>query len=85
MADKIFDQLERLQQGARQETRPPRHTNHNSSMEYSAYDDGHGQGYEQPHQPAYTYGHDDDGFVEQPMVLDSFGERIDGMENWPTD
>lgn len=45
MDQRIFDQLDRLERGARVETRPSRYAYADSSGEYSAYD-GHPTGYD---------------------------------------
>ena len=73
MSQRIFDQLDRLERGARVETRPTQHAYNDSSADYSAYD-GERAAYNQ--QQAYYGGYDRelDGFEPQPMVLDSFGE-----------
>lgn len=73
MNKRTFDQLDTLERGARYETRPGRDEYHNSSMEYSAYDGNearYGQERDVPH--AYQQSHAN--FIDQPMVLDSFGE-----------
>ena len=67
MDQRIFDQLDMLERGARYETRPDRDEQHNSSAEYSAYE-GHDPGY------GHDYKQAQDEFVDQPMVLDSFGK-----------
>jgi len=68
MDQRIFDQLDMLERGARFETRPTRDEHHNSIADYSAYE-GHNAGYGDEYQQA------NDEFVDQPMVLDSFGEQ----------
>ena len=66
MDQRIFDQLDRLERGARIETRPPPVVYNNSSAEFSGYD-----------MPEQAYGdpagYDQYEFADQPMVLDSFG------------
>lgn len=72
MSQRIFDQLDRLERGARIETHTGRNVHHDSSADYSAYDGGyheHGQ-----HEPYYgERGSEYDDFVDQPLTLDSFG------------
>lgn len=73
MEQRIFDQLDRLEQGARIETRPTHETYHDSSADYSAYEGGDVYGA----QHAAHYGQrlpDPEAFVEQPLTVDSLGE-----------
>lgn len=70
MDRRIFEQLDMLERGARDLTRPRRDEYNNSSAEYSAYDEqggGHRDGYE-----AEDY-YAENEFADQPMTLDSFG------------
>lgn len=75
MDQKIFAQLDKLESGARRESHRPNQACNDSSMEYPAYD-GYVRGYVQEDDVARTYQHGTDDFVEQPMVLDSFGEPL---------
>ena len=70
MDQRIFDQLDRLEQGARIETRTRREDYNNDSAQKSAYDGhrGHSYGHERDYQQTQN------DFVDQPMILDSFGE-----------
>ena len=68
MEQRIFDQLDRLERGARIETRPERETYNDSSAEYSAYDGSRAQYSQDPHY------YDAPNFEDQPVRLDSFGE-----------
>ena len=75
MDQHIFDQLDMLERGARVEALPVRAVYDNSSTEFSRYDMSEAQydpriRYSQTHEPA------GDGFPDQPMVLDSFGELL---------
>lgn len=74
MDQRIFDQLDRLERGAR-ETAPRRDAYNNSSAEYSAYDgyDGYDGGYGQQELYHDAYQQPVDGFADQPLTLDSFG------------
>lgn len=74
MDQRIFDQLDMLARDARVETRRESGMYGNSNAEYSGYDKleavydesaGFSQGYHEAQ----------DEFADQPMVLDSFGER----------
>ena len=75
MDQRIFAQLDRLESGARIETRPRRDMYNNSSTEYSAYE-GIDEGYVDARRPGYDqydqYAADE--FMDQPMQLDSFGK-----------
>ena len=63
MDQRIFDQLDRLEAGAREETRPSRHAYEDNSAESSGYD-----GYE----PVYggAGGYQDDGRYVGDMFAD---------------
>jgi ATP-dependent DNA helicase HFM1/MER3 len=74
MGDRIFEQLDRLQAGARRET-APRQSNYHSSTEYSAfegYPGDHGNQYES--RASYSQRYDD--YADEPMRLDAFDERL---------
>ena len=73
MDQRIFNQLDLLERGARFETRPARDEYHDSSADYSAYEgnDAH-YGQADRMQPSCAQTHDE--FMDQPMILDSFGE-----------
>ncbi|KAK5119691.1 hypothetical protein LTR85_007267 [Meristemomyces frigidus] len=75
MDQRIFDQLDVLERGARNERRPIRDEYHNSSTEYSAYD-GHHAEYGQPARIPREYERAYDDAGNEPMVLDSFDEQI---------
>ena len=70
----IFQQLDRLERGARIETRPPQEMFNNSSAEFAAYD-GPDQYHDQGHVYEPAYQHERDEYVDLPMVLDSFGKH----------
>ena len=73
MDQRIFDQLDMLESGARAETLPSRYAYEDSSGEYSAYE-GPGGGYVGADECPYDVQYEDDGFVDQPMTMDSLGE-----------
>ena len=75
MDQRIFDQLDQLERGARIETRPTRDAYNDSSTEFSAYD-GPDLGYYEGNnfQEDLQYGEAE--FVDQPMTLDSFGNDV---------
>lgn len=70
MDQRIFEQLDMLERGARMDSCPTRDVYNDSSAEFSAYDEA---------QPDYhgmePYHQAEDEFMDQPMVLDSFGTR----------
>lgn len=69
MNQRIFDQLDMLERGARLETHPSRDAYNNSSAEFSGYD-----GPEPDYVETREYQqHAEDEYADQPMVLDSFG------------
>jgi hypothetical protein len=74
MDQRIFDQLDMLECGARAETHPSRYAYEDSSAEYSAYE-GPGGSYVGADEYPYDVEYEDDGFVDQPMTMDSFGEN----------
>jgi len=64
MVERILQQLDKLERGARIDTRPTQDEYNDSSAEYSAYD-----GYDRSHEAYYA-----EEAADQPMALDSFGE-----------
>ena len=73
MDQRIVDQLDMLERGARIQAQPARSVYDNSSAEFSAYDiPEHG------YSPRQEDGQNDEyigpEFGDQPMVLDSFGK-----------
>lgn len=69
----MFDQLDRLERGARIDPRAIEQQRNDSSAGYSAYDEQQGHyGIEQQHYEAWPRERNE--FVEQPMTLDSFGK-----------
>ena len=73
MDQRIFDQLDMLERGARVETRPSQYAYEDSSAEYSAYG-GPGGGYVGPGEHPYDIQYENDEFVDQPMTMESFGK-----------
>lgn len=74
MSQRIFEQLDRLERGARIEPRPSRETYHDDSADFSGYGGSHAS-YSQ-HAPRFgAHDNDWDGYSEQPLTLDSFGRR----------
>ena len=73
MDQRVFDQLDVLERGARVETRPTRDVYNDSSAEFSAYGDPNAGYYEDDaHQQHPQY--EEDEFADLPMTLDSFGK-----------
>ena len=72
MDQRIFDQLDTLERGARVETRPTRDVYNDSSAGFSAYDGYAREGMGEPHYQQDT----NDEFTDQPMVLDAFGKCL---------
>ena len=68
MDQRIFEQLDKLERGARVE-RPPADTYNNSSAEFSAYD-----GPQLHRHGGVTYQREEDEYPDEPMTLDSFGK-----------
>ena len=75
MDQRIFDQLDMLERGARVETRPSRYAYEDSSAEYSAYE-GPGGGYVGASEHPYNMAYEGDEFVDKPTTMDSFGENF---------
>lgn len=77
MDRRLFDQLDRLERGARVETRPNREGYAHGTAGYSAHE-GYSVGYEEYNDGGYCGddGGQEDPYAIQPMTLDSFGERI---------
>lgn len=74
MDQRIFDQLDVLERGARHETRPRRDDYYDSSTEYSAYDGPrveYGQSTLMPREYQRTY---DDEIADESMVLEDYGQ-----------
>ena len=75
MDQRIFDQLDQLERGARIETRQTRNVYNDSSAEFSAYEgpdvDYHGGN---TYEDGLWYGEAE--YVDQPMALDSFGNAL---------
>ncbi len=70
--DHFFDQLDRLERSARVTTRPTRDVYHDSSAEYSSYEEPPHYAEEGSHHPERApEGYD---LTDEPMTLDSFGE-----------
>ena len=64
MDQRTFDQLDKLERGAREEARPSRYAYEDSSAEFSAYedrDDGYFEGGSHPHDVQYEL----EEFVDQ--------------------
>ncbi|KAK3707948.1 ATP-dependent DNA helicase MER3 [Vermiconidia calcicola] len=70
MDQRIFEQLDKLERGARVE-RPPADTYNNSSAEFSAYD-----GPQLHRHGGVTYQREEDEYPDEPMTLDSFDEQL---------
>lgn len=72
MSQRMFDQLDRLERGARIEVRPPREAYHDSSADFSAFEGSHA---DHAHQADYHGGDEraHAAFIDQPVTLDSFG------------
>ncbi|KAK5132736.1 hypothetical protein LTR08_008702 [Meristemomyces frigidus] len=75
MDQRIFDQLDVLERGARHQTRPVRDEYHDSSADFSAYE-GHDADNGQAARLQPSHGQERDDFLDQPMVLDPFDERL---------
>jgi hypothetical protein len=73
MDDRIFDQLDRLERGSRVEMHPTRNAYHNSSADYSAYDEMRHDEEPTHHREWHP---DEYGIEDQPLTLDSFGKLI---------
>lgn len=72
MSQRLFDQLDRLERGARFETRPTRETYNESSADYSAFEDA--QMNAEPQSDYYGgFEREHGSFVEEPLTLDAFG------------
>lgn len=73
MDQRIFEQLDRLERGARIDTRPQPQANDDSSADYSAFGSN-----DTPQAQQTTYygvpSHEDGPLVAQPFELDSFGQ-----------
>ena len=78
MDQRIFDQLDMLERGARIETLPTRDVYSNSSAEFSAYD-GPDLDYHQIEDSPQDMYNGQDEFADQPMTLDSFGRSLECM------
>lgn len=76
MDQRIFDQLDRLERGARVETRPARESYNDSDTGYPAYE-SYSPGYADDSRAYYggDGGQEEDPYAVQPMTLDSFGEE----------
>ena len=72
MSQRMFEELDRLERGARIESRPTREQYNDSSTDFSAYEGNHAS---YCHHMAYHDGHErePDAFIEQPLTFDSFG------------
>ncbi|KAK4545902.1 hypothetical protein LTR36_002466 [Oleoguttula mirabilis] len=81
MDQRIFDQLDVLERGARYETRPGRDEYHNSSTEYSGYDGYPADRGRAAHVPR-EYDHTRDDVVDEFMALDSFDEQALRQPNY---
>ena len=78
MDQRIFDQLDRLERGARIETRPAREAYVHGGTEYPTYED-YATGYGFDTRAPYGGdggGQEEDVYAVQPTTLDSFGEWI---------
>lgn len=75
MDQRIFDQLDRLERGARVETRPARESYEDSNARYPSYE-GYSSGYGDDNRAYYggNGGQEEDPYAVQPMTLDSFRE-----------
>lgn len=72
MTQRLFEQLDRLERGARVEDHPPREAYNESSADYSAYEGNRLHGEPQ----AGYYGHYEpvhEPYVEEPLTFDAFG------------
>lgn len=70
MDQRIFDQLARLERGARVDTRPAQYAYDDNSAEFSAHEE-HGAGYE-----GYPRNErqENDAFADHVMATDRFGK-----------